>query len=106
MAEMCVALAALDLRARHSEAFVGGLNHVFFCEGLPEAGPAGARFKLGLGAEKSVVAADAAIDSVLVVVPSASGVGTFGAGIAGHLVGDGWELLLPLRVRLGDAGHR
>jgi len=104
MAKMRIALAALDLSARHSEAFVAGLIHVFLGDGLPEAGPTGARFKLGLGAEESVVAADAAIDSVVVIVPGATGVRPLRAAVPGHLVGGRRELLLPVRIGLDDAG--
>src|ERR1700722_4013049 len=102
---MGVALAALDFCARHSHGFIAGLDHVLLGDGLPEAGPAGARLELGFGAEESVVATDAAIDSLVVVVPGDAGVGALCAGLAGDGEGDRGELLLPLRVGLGDVGN-
>src|SRR5271169_2564125 len=42
VAEVGVALGALDLVAGHAQAAVGVLLHVLLRDGLPEAGPAGA----------------------------------------------------------------
>ena len=67
---------------------------------IPEAGPAGARFKLGIGAEQLVVAADAAIHAAGLVIPVDAGEGPFGAPLAGYRVLLGRELCAPLLIAL------
>jgi hypothetical protein len=62
VAEMGVALAAEHFGAFHAKAAVGLLDDVLFGDGSPEAWPAGAGLKLGVGAEQRIAAADAAVD--------------------------------------------
>ena len=47
MAQMRIALAALDLRTRHAKTIVDNFDHILFCNRLPKAGPASAGFEFG-----------------------------------------------------------
>src|ERR1700687_2559943 len=55
-----IAETARDGGADHAEAGIAGFQNIFFGDGLPETGPAGAGFKLCRGIEERGVAADAA----------------------------------------------
>src|SRR5580698_3682626 len=105
MAEMRVAEAARDRGARHAERKVADLAHVFLRNGLPEAGPAGARLEFGLGAEQGRGAANAAIEAFVVIVPIFAGIGAFRARMARYFERIGGQLLLPLGIRFDDDGE-
>jgi len=102
VAEVGIALPAGDSRALHAQAHIVYLDDVLFRDRLPETWPARTGFKLRLRAENGVVAANAAIETVVVVVPGAAGIGTLRACTTGHFEGDGSELLLPVRVGAND----
>src|SRR5260370_35932509 len=67
VAEVGVAETAGDFVTGHAETVVSGNKNVFLRDWRPEAGPAGARFKFCVRGEKSVVAADAAIEPLRVI---------------------------------------
>ena len=73
--EVSVALAAGDRRSLHPQAHVAYLDDVLLGNGLPEARPARTGFKFRLRAEDGVIAADAAIKTMVVVIPGAAGIG-------------------------------
>src|SRR5580704_9986801 len=56
MSQVCVTFGASDRGALHAESSVGDLSNVFFCDGLPETGPSGARLELRRRIEQRVVA--------------------------------------------------
>src|SRR5579864_8114647 len=96
VAEVRVALGASDCGPKHAEHGVPNLAHVFGGNGSPEAGPAGSGIKLGVGAEKRIVAADAAINSFFVQVPILAGECHLGVGVAGDFESATGKLLAPL----------
>ena len=103
MAEVGIAERARDGGAAHADAVVGGVMDILFGDWLPEAWPAGARVKFGLGTEERDVAADTTVNTVGVLFVGGAGVGAFSAGAAGDFIGDGGELLLPFLIGLDDA---
>src|SRR6267154_661601 len=105
MAEVGVAVLADDLRALHEEAVVGAQLDVLEVGRLGEAGPAGAGVELGAGGEKLGATADTDIHAVGLLVYVWSREGSRGAGIAGHVVLLGRQLVAPLSVGLLDFGH-
>jgi len=104
MAEVRVTLAAGNGRAVHSQASIGRFDDIFARDRLPEAGPAGAGFKLGIGAEERYVTADAAEETAIMEIPGAARIGPLGGGMTGDFKRSRGKLLLPLRFRLDDAG--
>src|SRR5207237_3936211 len=64
-----VATSAFHRCAPHAKRAVADLLHVLFGNRLVETGPARARLKLCIGTEQRRAAANAAISSLLVVVP-------------------------------------
>ena len=71
VAQVGLAFGAGNLVTDHAQASVGGGADIFFGDGRPETGPAGAGIKLGVGSEQGVVAAYAAVEAwvVNVVLP-------------------------------------
>ena len=106
MAKMCVALAAGDSRALHPQAHISYLHHILLGDGLPEAWPAGARLKLGLRAKDGVIAADATIEAVIVIVPGVARIGPLRAFVPGHLKRNRGKFLLPFPVGSNHSRNR
>ena len=77
MAEMCVAQPAQNLNASHIERKVGVFAHILLGNRLPEAGPARARLEFGIRAEERRAAADATVESFIVIIPILAGKGAF-----------------------------
>src|ERR1700730_790172 len=77
--EMRVAARTMHLRPLQKHAHIGARPDVLFREGRPEAGPAGARIKLGVGAEHRVFAANATKQTALVDLIVGSAKGSVGA---------------------------
>ena len=94
-------MLADDLGAPHEEAVVGAQLDVLEVGRLGEAGPAGAGVELGVGGEQLGAAADAAVHAVVLLVPVGAGEGALGAGLAGHLVLLGRQLLAPQVLTAG-----
>src|SRR5262249_57848994 len=69
MPQVRVAQSAVHRIANHSERRVSLASHVLFSDWGPEARPSCPRFELGVGAEQCIVAADAAVDPLLVQIP-------------------------------------
>src|SRR3954453_16577602 len=67
--DVSVTFRATYFRAFHSERAVRAVDHVFFRDWFEEARPACSRFKFRVGRKQSSLTADAAIDSMLVVIP-------------------------------------
>jgi hypothetical protein len=103
VAEMRVAEAARDFRAYHAEAAICGFANIFLRDGFPETGPAGAGFEFGAGVEECVVAADAAEDSLLVIVGIFVGVRRFGSGMTRDRESVWRKLLFPIGFGFDDA---
>src|ERR1700723_3727612 len=95
---MCVALAAGDSRALHPQGHIPYLDDILLGDRLPEAGPAGAGLKLGFRTEEGIIAADAAIEAVIVVVPGAAGIWPLRAGKPGDLHGNRGKFLILFGV--------
>src|SRR5258708_263887 len=98
MDQMGIALAALHFGARHAETAVGILGDVLLGDGSPEAGPAGARLELGIGAEQCIVAADTAVETLVVQLVIFAGEGRLSPFFAGNRELLGGELVLPFFV--------
>jgi len=62
-----IAAAAKNLLAGHPHRPINLSLDVFLGNGLPETGPPGSRLKLGLGIEKNRVAANAAVQTSIVM---------------------------------------
>ena len=86
VAKMSIALATGDSRALHSQAHIAYLDDVLLCDRLPEARPASAGFKFRFGTEDGVVAADASVKAVVVIIPGAAGKGALRTCMPGDLV--------------------
>src|SRR3954454_175105 len=102
VAQMGVAVPADDLGPPHEATVVGSQLDVLEIGGLGEARPAGARVELGVGGEQLGAAADAAVHARGLLVDIGAGEGALGAGLAGHLVLLGRELVAPLLLALLD----
>src|SRR5215472_12289651 len=102
---MSIAAAASHSRAHHAEGAVANLFHVLRRDRLPEAWPAGAGIELGAGVKKRRAAADAAIQTLVMLVPVLTGESHLRAVMAGNFESAGRELLLPLAFALHDLGH-
>src|SRR5262249_25433071 len=85
VAEMSVTPPARHGRPHHPEGGVTGLFHVFRGHGLREARPACTRLKLCIGIEQRRSTADAAIETVIVVVPVFSSECCLGAVSTGNV---------------------
>src|SRR5215472_11127216 len=105
VAEMGVTLGALHLVAYHAQADVAAGLDVLFGDRLPEAGPAGAGIKFRRRAEKGIVAADAAEQTLRVQVPILAGESALGAGVPRDIILLGCQLGLPFGVGLYNFGH-
>src|SRR5262249_46895382 len=105
VAQMSVTPPASDSRTHHAKGGIAGLFHVFRGQGLREARPACARLKLCIGVEERRTTADAAIETVVVVVPVVSGECCLGAVGAGNVKSAGRELFPPLAFGFHDLGH-
>ena len=81
---MSVTLTAGNGSAFRPQAYIAYLDDVLLRNGLPEARPTRARFKFGLRAEDGVIAADAAIKTMVMVIPSAAGISALRASTPGH----------------------
>src|ERR1700691_4715815 len=76
-----IAFRARPRRPFHADAQVGNLLHVFFRDRLPEARPARSRVKLRRGTEQGVVAANAAEDTLPVLIQKLPSIGQFGVRV-------------------------
>src|SRR5271155_2106305 len=103
---MRVAETAGNCSADHAEADVRGFRNIFFGDGLPETGPAGAGVELGAGVEERGIAPDAAKDAWGVVVGIFVGVRALGGGVARDFERIGRELFAPVVFGLGDFQDR
>ena len=102
VAQVRIASLAEHLVPLHAVAAVAFGEDILFGDRRPEAGSAGARFKLRIGFEQVVVATDTPIDSLLVIVPILAGEGPLGSFSPRDLVLLASQLLLPFGVRLDD----
>src|SRR5688572_32778208 len=93
---MGAAFVAGDFGAPHHEAMVVLGGDVFFRHRRPEARPAGAGVKLGIGAEQLVAAAGAAVHAFVVMVPILAGKSALGALLPADLKLLVGQLLAPL----------
>ena len=106
VAKMRVALAAGDSRALHPYAHISRLDDILLGDRLPEAWPSRARLKLGFRTKDGIIAADATIETVIVIVPGAAGIGTFRASVPGHFKRNRGKFLFPFGVGSNDSRNR
>src|SRR5277367_2503270 len=106
VAQVCVAKAAGNRSADHAQARVHDFSHVFFCDWLPKAGPAGTRIKLRAGIKESRIAADTTKYAFRVIVWIFVGEGAFSPCVPCDFKGKWTELFLPLVVGLYDRNHK
>src|SRR5215472_15469050 len=99
---MRIASRAQHLGPLHEKRAVALGLDVLRRDRLIEARPSGARFELGVRAEQRVAAADAPVDSLLVILGVLVGERALGAGLARDLVLLGRQLLAPFLVGLDD----
>ena len=92
---MRIASSAQNLVSGHPQGAVRLNRDILFCDGLPEARPAGAGFELGPGIEKNRITADAMIQPVRVVAGVLAGERPLGPGLARHHEFLGRQLLFP-----------
>ncbi len=105
---MRAALPALHFGAHHAVTDVAYFADDGLRGGLPEAGPAAARFELGARVEQRRAAAHAAIDAVAVVVPVQAGERRLGGAATRHAVLLLAQFAAPegvIRVFGGGLGH-
>src|SRR4051812_26718063 len=105
MPEVRIAARAEHFRARHEPAAVALFRHRLLGDRLPEAGPARARFELGVRGEERLPAADARIGPRVLGRGVLAAERALGAVLAGHVVLLRRELRLPLLVGLHDFFH-
>ena len=96
MPEMGIATGAIDFGAHHSMGQIPFGGDRVGTHTVPEAGPAGARIKLGIRTEQWRSTADAVVHPGGLVVPISPGKSTLGAPATGHLELLRREGLLPL----------
>src|SRR5260370_37280721 len=104
MAQVGITQSASNGRATHAKSVVLDVLNVLLGYRLPETRPAGTGFKLGIGTEKRVAAADAAVETFVVCVPVCAGQSHLCIFIARDVKGSGSELLFPLVVALDHLG--
>src|SRR5262249_37572442 len=92
-------------RANRAEAAIDVFDDVLFVDRLPETRPARAGFEFRVRAEERGLAADAAIQAFLVVVPGRAGEGEFRVLPSCDVERDLRELFLPLPGALDDLGQ-
>src|SRR5450631_1183858 len=97
---MRITFSARNGASQHAVACVMGSLNVLRGNRLPEAGPAGARFKFGLRTEQRVIATNASVEPFIVQVPILSAEGHFSIGVTRDVKGIFGELLLPFRIGL------
>lgn len=102
MAKMGAALAASHFGAHHAPAYILVLGDIFRHCRLVETGPAAARIKLCLRAEKFGFAANATISARIMTIPVNAGKGPLGAFFSGDMILLSGELLAPVNITLGD----
>src|ERR1700757_4182856 len=100
MTEMPIAERAIDCVADGPQGSVAFRTNIFLGNRCPETWPAGSRLELGLGAEQSIVTANAAVHPLLMLVPVPAGEGDFGIGMARDVELIGRKLLFPLLLCL------
>jgi len=69
VAQVSAVHGAMNLRAGHSKAGIGGLFHKCRLDGFREAGPAGAALEFILAVKERGIAANGEIDAIRVIVP-------------------------------------
>ena len=74
---MGIALRARDRNPLHAERIVMNLPHIFFRNRFPKARPPRAGIEFRRGIKQRVVATDAAVDSLVVNIPTLSTVCEF-----------------------------
>ena len=86
----------------HAVAAVGFGQNVFIGDRRPKAWPSGSRIKLRIGFEQIVIATDALVDALFVIVPILTGESPLGSFTTGNLVLLALEHLFPFSVRFND----
>src|SRR5271165_2620603 len=102
MAQMRIAFSARHCRSDHAITRVSDAANVFGRDRLPEAWPAGSRIELRLRVEQGIVAANTAVEALVVQVPILSRVGDFGVGVAGYFKSARSQLLPPFVFGFDD----
>ena len=102
--EVRIAFGARDSGTNHPESTVANLRHIFFGDRLPEARPARAGIEFRSRIKQRIVAADAAVQSLLVQVPVLAGEGQFGVGLPRNVISIRRQLLAPLICSLDNFG--
>src|SRR5271170_6237287 len=102
MSEVCIAAAALCLRAGHAVAGVGFRLHSLLVGGSVEARPPGARVVFGIRTKQRLATADALVDSRRLGVLVFARERRLCALLAGHIVLIRRELLLPRGFLFAD----
>src|ERR1700681_831305 len=100
VSEVSIAFLATHLITDQAEGCVCPDVDILFRQRRPEARPPCARFKLGGRTEQRISAANAAVNTLFVILPMLSGEGEFGAGSASHLKLLGRENLPPFVIGL------
>jgi len=104
VAEMGIALFA-RMAVRIRETRVADLADIFVGIGA-QSWASGARLEFCRRVEQGVVAADAAVESLVVQVPIFSGIGNFSVGVASNVENAGRELLAHSSMDLTTLGTR
>ena len=88
----------------HTQAIVFAFDYIKCRDGLPEAGPAGTRFKLGLRIEKCSVTANTSVNTLGMVVPVFAAKWCFRAWMAGHPKGIRRQQSAPFSIAFDNLG--
>lgn len=99
MAEMALAAAAEDFSSFGKKADIFFENNIINIDRFCEAGPAGIRFELGLGAKKRLTASCTDIDAFFGGVPILTGKGLFSPFFTEKMILFFREFLLPFFIR-------
>src|SRR5579872_2365276 len=102
---MRVAQSTGDCSANHSQAQIPGLANVLPGNRRPETGPTGSRLEFCVGAEQGIIAADAAVEALVVQIPISAGIRHLRIGVTRDLEFAWRKLLSPLVLSLNDFGH-
>src|SRR5260370_7284996 len=95
VSEVCIAFLAAHLITSHAVGRVFRDVDILFRQRRPEARPPCARFKLGGRTEQRISAADAAVNTLFMILPMLAGEGEFGAASPSPLKFLGPTNLLP-----------
>jgi len=100
--QVSIAAAAIDFLSLHAGRGVGARRNVFFRDRFVETGPARSRLEFRLGIEQDRVAANAMIQTVVVISGVLARERTLCPRMARHFKLFRGQLLLPLGCRLVD----